>query len=69
MHGLDKKNKRKGLIGTILFHSFLLACFMFIGLSFQDPPPPEEGISINLSFINEGSGKIEPEDTEELLTS
>tara|TARA_B100001758_G_scaffold246850_1_gene262988 strand:+ start:1689 stop:2459 length:771 start_codon:yes stop_codon:yes gene_type:complete len=69
MNRLDKKSKRKGLIGTILFHSFLLASFMFIGLSFQDPPPPEEGISINLSFIDEGSGEIEPEDTEKLTST
>jgi outer membrane biosynthesis protein TonB len=66
MTTLEKKNKRKGIIGTILFHSLLLVAFLFMGLTYQDPPPPEEGISINFGFSDEGLGKIEPENTEEL---
>jgi protein TonB len=62
----EKKSKRKGIIGTILFHTFLLAAFLFMGLTYQDPPPAEEGISINFGFIDEGFGEIEPEDTEEV---
>ena len=62
----EKKSKRKGIIGTILFHAFLLAAFLFMGLTYQDPPPAEEGISINFGFIDEGFGEIEPEDTEEV---
>ena len=56
----EKKSKRKGIIGTILFHAFLLAAFLFMGLTYQDPPPAEEGISINFGFIDEGFGEIEP---------
>jgi len=33
----EKKSKRKGIIGTILFHAFLLAAFLFMGLTYQDP--------------------------------
>ena len=62
----DKKSKRKGIIGTIMFHSLLIVCFIFMGLTYQDPPPAEEGISIDFGFINDGLGEIEPEDTEEL---
>ena len=62
----EKKSKRKGIIGTILFHAFLLAAFLFMGLTYQDPPHAEEGISINFGFIDEGFGEIEPEDTEEV---
>ena len=62
----EKKSKRKGIIGTILFHAFLLAAFLFMGLTYQDPPPAEEGISINFGFIDEGFGEIEQEDTEEV---
>ena len=62
----EKKSKRKGIIGTILFHAFLLVAFLFMGLTYQDPPPAEEGISINFGFIDEGFGEIEPEDTEEV---
>ena len=37
-----------------------------MGLTYQDPPPLEEGISINFGFNDEGFAEIEPEDTEEL---
>ena len=63
---LEKKNKRKGIIGTIFFHGLLSIAFLLMGLTYQDPPPPEEGISINFGFNDEGSGEIEPEETEEL---
>jgi protein TonB len=62
----EKKSKRKGIIGTILFHAFLLVAFLFMGLTYQDPPPAEEGISINFGFIDEGFGEIKTEDTEEV---
>jgi hypothetical protein len=66
MTAAEKKSKRKGIIGTILVHALLMVAFLFMGLTYQDPPPAEEGISINFGFIDEGFGKIEPEDTEEV---
>ena len=66
MTAAEKKSKRKGIIGTILFHAFLLVAFLFMGLTYQDPPPAEEGISINFGFIDEGFGEIKTEDTEEV---
>ena len=66
MTATEKKSKRKGIIGTILFHVLLLVAFLFMGLTYQDPPPAEEGISINFGFVDEGLGEVEPEDTEEL---
>ena len=65
MSSSAKKDKRKGILGTILFHGLLLVAFLFMGLTYQIPPPPEEGISINFGFSDEGLGKIEPESTEE----
>ena len=62
----EKKSKRKGIIGTIMFHTLVIVSFLFMGLTYQDPPPAEEGISINFGFIDEGLGEREPEDTEEL---
>ena len=62
-----KKNKRKGVIGTILFHGFLVFTFMFMGLTYQDPPPPEQGISINFGFNNDGSNDLETEEVEEKI--
>lgn len=66
MTSSEKKNKRKGIIGTILFHALLLVAFLFMGLTYQDPPPTEEGISINFGFSDEGLGEIEPESTEDI---
>lgn len=66
MTSSEKKNKRKGIIGTILFHTLLLVAFLFMGLTYQDPPPVEEGISINFGFSAEGLGEIEAESTEEI---
>ena len=62
----EKKSKRKGIIGTILVHALLMVAFLFMGLKYQDPPPAEEGISINFGFSEEGFGEVEPESTEEL---
>jgi outer membrane biosynthesis protein TonB len=67
MTATEKKSKRKGIIGTILFHVLLLVTFLFMGLTYQDPPPAEKGISINFGFADEGLGEIEPEDTEEVI--
>ena len=63
----EKKNKRNGIIGTLLFHALLLFAFLFLGLSYQDPPPPEEGISIDFGYVDEGSKEVEPEDEEEII--
>ena len=66
MTAAEKKSKRKGIIGTVLFHALLLVAFLFMGLKYQDPPPAEEGISINFGYMDEGLGELEPEDTEEV---
>ena len=66
MYLSEKKNKTKGIIGTILFHSILLISFLFLGLTYQDPPPQEEGISINFGFNSEGSTENQPQNTDEL---
>lgn len=62
---LGNKDKRRGIVGSILAHTLLIIAFLFMGLTYQDPPPAEEGISINFGFNDEGQGKIEPESTEE----
>ena len=58
----EKKNKRNGIIGTLLFHALLLVSFLFMGLTYRIPPPPEEGISINFGFEEDGSNEVRPED-------
>ena len=63
----SKKHKRKGLYGTLLFHALLLLSFMFMGLTYTIPPPPEEGITINFGFDDLGGGEIQPEEVIEDL--
>ena len=62
----EKKNKRKGIIGTLLFHVLLIVAFLFMGLTYQIPPPPEKGISINFGYVDEGISEVEPEDIAEI---
>ncbi len=57
----NSKNKQNAIIGTILFHILLLLCFIFMGLTYQIPPPPEEGITINFGYQDFGSGSEQPE--------
>lgn len=62
MTSSENKNKRNGIVGTILFHALLLLSFLFMGLTYKIPPPPEEGISINFGFEEQGSDQIQPQD-------
>ena len=57
----NSKNKQNAIIGTILFHILLLLCFIFMGLTYQIPPPPEEGITINFGYQDFGSDSEQPE--------
>lgn len=62
MTSSEKKNKRNGLIGTVLFHVVLVVAFLFLGLTYRIPPPPEEGISIDFGFSEQGLEEVQPED-------
>ncbi|MDX5447814.1 MAG: energy transducer TonB, partial [Bacteroidota bacterium] len=55
-HQEEKKNKRNGVIGTVIFHSALLILFLFVGLSYYDPPI-EDGIAINFGYTPDGAGE------------
>ena len=50
------KDKRKGLIGTLIFHSILFILFIFFGLSYTDPKP-EAGVMINFGYAEDGFGE------------
>lgn len=69
MQIIQEQNSRKGLIGTILVHMLLLLMFLFIGMSYPDPPPPEEGITINFGTSDEGMGDEQPENPTETSES
>ena len=54
-----EKEKREGLIGTIVFHVILLLFFLFYGLTHM-VPIPETGLTVNFGTSNVGSGDNQP---------
>jgi len=67
MDQFQDKNKRKGLIGTVVFHLVLLLIFLFTGLVIPDPIPEEEGLPVELDLGNTdfGSGEEQPQNSSE----
>lgn len=55
-----EKEKREGLIGTVLFHLILLAFFLFYGLT-HTVPIPETGLTVNFGTSEMGSGDVQPD--------
>jgi outer membrane biosynthesis protein TonB len=49
------KDKRKGLISTVVVHLALLFIFLFMGLTYYEPKP-EDGIVINFGYSATGMG-------------
>jgi outer membrane biosynthesis protein TonB len=54
------KDKRRGIIGTAIFHVILLALLIFLGFHTPLPLPGEEGILVNFGYEETGSGEVEP---------
>lgn len=52
----QKRSQRTGWIVTGLFHVAVLVLFAFYGLTYQDPPP-EEGISLDFGYEEQGFGQ------------
>lgn len=70
MEIVQEKNKRTGLIVSIVIHTILLILFAIYGLTYLDPPPEAEGITIN--FGNTDMGRMtdnneNPEDKQEVI--
>jgi len=69
----EKKNRVKGIFGTVLFHALLLLLLSlpFMSLTYQDPPPKKGGGSIAINLSSEINTKpVEEiiESTEEIVT-
>lgn len=58
-HIADTKEKRTGLVVTIVVHAILLLLFFLYGLTYMDPPP-QPGIAINFGTSDVGQGKVQP---------
>ncbi len=75
----EEKNRRKGLIFSVVLHTTLILLLAFFGLSWQSPPPEPGGILVNLGIPDVGQGdenapkgepappveEVEPEPVEE----
>ncbi len=53
------KDKKRGIIGTIIFHLILIISLIFLALRTPLPLPGEEGVEVNLGYDETGSGKIQ----------
>jgi len=58
MDYFKNKEKREGLIGTIIFHAALLVVFIFFGLTYTYPPE-ELGVTVDLGYSDQGTGQVE----------
>jgi len=61
----EKKEKRKAMILSFLFHLGTIILLMLPLLQYPDPPPGQDGILIALGNPDEGTGPIEPGGPEE----
>ncbi|MCB0803420.1 MAG: energy transducer TonB [Flavobacteriales bacterium] len=61
MNIFKEKEKRKGLIVTVIVHVTLLILFSLFGLNYMVPPPEEEGITINFGTSDAGMNDIQNE--------
>jgi len=64
MELIEDKNRRSGVIGTILVHLLLLFLFVSFGMPYQDPPPTNEGAMI-IDFGHSGGGSPSEENPTE----
>ncbi|MCP4551765.1 MAG: energy transducer TonB [Bacteroidetes bacterium] len=55
----NKKDKTRGIIGTIIYHALLLLLLIFLGLTTPLPLPGEEGVEVNIGNSEMGSGVIQ----------
>ncbi len=53
-------NQRKSLVSTSLFLVMFFLILLFSSLTYQVPPPPEEGVEVNLGNSSEGMGEVQP---------
>jgi len=61
----EKKERRKAMLFSFLFHIATIILLMLPLLKYPDPPPGQDGILITLGNPDEGTGPIEPGGPEE----
>lgn len=58
----ERKNKAKGILGTILFHVGMLILLLFLALRTPLPLPGEEGVLVNLGYEETGMNMDQQEE-------
>lgn len=53
------KDRRRGIIGTVIIHSILLVFLLLVALRTPLPLPGEEGVEVNLGYDDQGSGNVQ----------
>ncbi len=65
----EKARHRKGIIGTVIFHTAVVIFFILAGFTKPKELPGEEGILVNFGYDETGFGQIEPAERQELQES
>lgn len=60
------KNKRDGIIGTIIFHTGLLLLILFAAFRTPLPLPEESGMEVNLGYSDMGLGDLQEDINQEM---
>lgn len=58
----QKKDKYKGILGTVLVHIGILLMLLLLGFTTILPLPEEEGVEVNLGYSDQGMGMIQPKE-------
>ncbi len=53
------KDRRRGVIGTVIVHAILLVFLLLVALRTPLPLPGEEGVEVNLGWDEQGSGNVQ----------
>ena len=68
MNTIEKEDKRKGLIATILFHILLVLLLVFATFSTTIPPFPDDEIVMEMDFTGSESSGGAPQEVTESVT-
>lgn len=54
----EESNRRTGMTLSVVFHALIIALMIFFGrFHFQDPPPEQSGVLVNLGIPDVGQGE------------
>ena len=53
------KDRKRGIVGTVMIHSLLLIFLLLVALRTPLPLPGEEGVEVNLGWDDQGIGNIQ----------